>query len=110
MKPVQPRNISLHTKALPHIETCVGSSLHARSLHMLQCHTAGTTIRCCKSTVSESIAHYMFCCRAFTLVGDHYQLPPLVTSRAAEEGGLGVSLFKRLCDSHPQVAIFTALH
>ena len=44
-----------------------------------------------------------FCCRAFTLVGDHYQLPPLVTSRAAEEGGLGVSLFKRLCEAHPQV-------
>ena len=46
-----------------------------------------------------------FCCRAFTLVGDHYQLPPLVTSRAAEEGGLGISLFKRLCDAHPQVYI-----
>ena len=43
-------------------------------------------------------------CRAFTLVGDHHQLPPLVTSRAAEEGGLGISLFKRLCDAHPQVA------
>ena len=42
-------------------------------------------------------------CRAFTLVGDHYQLPPLVTSKAAEEGGLGVSLFKRLCEAHPQV-------
>ena len=41
--------------------------------------------------------------RAFSLVGDHYQLPPLVTSRAAEEGGLGVSLFKRLCEAHPQV-------
>ena len=36
-------------------------------------------------------------------MGDHYQLPPLVTSRAAEEGGLGVSLFKRLCEAHPQV-------
>ncbi|KAL0030927.1 hypothetical protein WJX79_001622 [Trebouxia sp. C0005] len=41
--------------------------------------------------------------KAFTLVGDHYQLPPLVTSRAAEEGGLGISLFKRLCEAHPQM-------
>ncbi|DBA90758.1 TPA: DNA replication endonuclease-helicase Dna2, variant 2 [Trebouxia sp. C0004] len=41
--------------------------------------------------------------KAFTLVGDHFQLPPLVTSRAAEEGGLGISLFKRLCEAHPQM-------
>lgn len=59
---------------------------------MLQCH-------------AESSA--LHCFRAFTLVGDHYQLPPLVTSKAAEEGGLGVSLFKRLCDHHPQVSFFT---
>ncbi|KAL0046566.1 hypothetical protein WJX82_003944 [Trebouxia sp. C0006] len=41
--------------------------------------------------------------KAFTFVGDHFQLPPLVTSRAAEEGGLGISLFKRLCEAHPQM-------
>ena len=46
---------------------------------------------------------WLLVCRAFSLVGDHYQLPPLVTSRAAEEGGLGVSLFKGLCEAHPQV-------
>ncbi len=38
-------------------------------------------------------------------MGDHFQLPPLVTSRAAEEGGLGISLFKRLCEAHPQVRL-----
>lgn len=41
--------------------------------------------------------------RSFVLVGDHNQLPPLVTSRQAEAGGLGESLFKRLSDAHPQV-------
>ena len=35
-------------------------------------------------------------------VGDHYQLPPLVQSAAAAQGGLGESLFRRLCDAHPQ--------
>ena len=38
------------------------------------------------------------------LVGDPNQLPPLVSSRQAEEGGLGTSLFKCLCDAHPQVS------
>ena len=62
----------------------------------------------CIDTLGEPQTKCVFCCRAFTLVGDHYQLPPLVTSREAEEGGLGISLFKRLCDSHPQVSC--ALH
>ena len=41
--------------------------------------------------------------RAFTLVGDHYQLPPLVQNKEAANGGLDVSLFRRLCEAHPQV-------
>lgn len=36
-------------------------------------------------------------------VGDHYQLSPLVVSPRAAEGGLGVSLFRRLCEAQPQV-------
>ena len=40
----------------------------------------------------------------FVLVGDHYQLPPLVQSNEARALGMDVSLFKRLCDSHPEVA------
>ena len=41
--------------------------------------------------------------RAFTLVGDHYQLPPLVQNKQAAELGLDVSLFRKLCEAHPQV-------
>jgi len=41
-------------------------------------------------------------CKTFILVGDHYQLPPLVTSTEAKEGGLDISLFKRLAEAHPQ--------
>ncbi|KAJ3680646.1 hypothetical protein LUZ60_016924 [Juncus effusus] len=37
----------------------------------------------------------------FVLVGDHYQLPPLVQSTEARENGMGVSLFWRLSEAHP---------
>lgn len=40
--------------------------------------------------------------RKFVLVGDHFQLPPLVQNRAALEGGLDVSLFKQLSERFPQ--------
>jgi DNA replication ATP-dependent helicase Dna2 len=40
--------------------------------------------------------------RKFVLVGDHYQLPPLVQNKAALEGGLDVSLFRQLTEEHPE--------
>ena len=40
--------------------------------------------------------------RTFVLVGDHNQLPPLVQDDGARKGGLDVSLFKLLSDTHPQ--------
>lgn len=43
--------------------------------------------------------------RTFVLVGDHYQLPPLVQNKEAQEGGLDVSLFKLLSDSHPEAVV-----
>lgn len=39
--------------------------------------------------------------RTYILVGDHYQLPPLVQNKEALEGGLDISLFKMLSDNHP---------
>ena len=41
----------------------------------------------------------------FVLVGDHYQLSPLVKSVDALNGGLDVSLFKMLCEAHPQAVV-----
>lgn len=38
----------------------------------------------------------------FVLVGDHKQLPPLARSQAAKLAGYEESLFKRLCEAHPQ--------
>ncbi|CAL9752324.1 unnamed protein product, partial [Musa acuminata subsp. burmannicoides] len=38
----------------------------------------------------------------FVLVGDHYQLPPLVQSTEARENGMCISLFCRLSEAHPQ--------
>ena len=41
----------------------------------------------------------------FVLVGDHYQLSPLVRNSQALAEGMDVSLFKRLCESHPQAVV-----
>jgi DNA replication ATP-dependent helicase Dna2 len=41
----------------------------------------------------------------FILVGDHYQLPPLVQNKQAQEGGLDVSLFKLLSDAQPDSVV-----
>lgn len=43
--------------------------------------------------------------RTFILVGDHYQLPPLVQNSEAREGGLDISLFKLLSDAHPSSVV-----
>jgi DNA replication ATP-dependent helicase Dna2 len=43
--------------------------------------------------------------KTFILVGDHYQLPPLVQNKEAQEGGLNVSLFKLLSDAHPESVV-----
>eukprot|EP00798_Chlamydomonas_sp_ICE-L_P015376 gene15376-21461_t len=40
--------------------------------------------------------------RTFLLVGDHYQLNPLVTNPEAQRQGYGTSLFRRLSEAHPQ--------
>jgi len=38
----------------------------------------------------------------FVMIGDFYQLNPLVKSPLAERKGLNISLFERLCRAHPQ--------
>ncbi|MCJ1387495.1 Tripartite DNA replication factor [Xylographa bjoerkii] len=43
--------------------------------------------------------------RTFILVGDHYQLPPLVQNKEAQEGGLDISLFKLLSEKHPSSVV-----
>lgn len=42
----------------------------------------------------------------FVLVGDHYQLPPLVRNDTARAGGLDISLFKRLHEAHPASTVY----
>ncbi|CAB4269340.1 unnamed protein product [Prunus armeniaca] len=51
-----------------------------------------------QTTLPVSLGPLMFASK-FVLVGDHYQLPPLVKAR---ENGMGVSLFCRLSEAHPQ--------
>ncbi|XP_057995142.1 DNA replication ATP-dependent helicase/nuclease JHS1-like isoform X2 [Hevea brasiliensis] len=52
-------------------------------------------------TLPISLGPLMFASK-FVLVGDHYQLPPLVQSTEARENGMGISLFCRLSEAHPQ--------
>ncbi|KAJ3206193.1 Tripartite DNA replication factor, partial [Clydaea vesicula] len=42
----------------------------------------------------------------FVLVGDHYQLPPLVKNSTAKKNGLEISLFKLLSKEHPESTVF----
>ncbi|KAH9482370.1 DNA replication ATP-dependent helicase/nuclease DNA2 [Psilocybe cubensis] len=41
----------------------------------------------------------------FVLVGDHFQLPPLVKNPDARKGGLDVSLFRRLSEAYPESVV-----
>lgn len=43
--------------------------------------------------------------QTFILFGDHYQLPPLVQNKEAQEGGLDVSLFMFLSDAQPSSVV-----
>ncbi|RKF65749.1 DNA replication ATP-dependent helicase/nuclease DNA2 [Erysiphe neolycopersici] len=42
----------------------------------------------------------------FVLVGDHYQLPPLVQNEDARKGGLDISLFMLLSEKHPDSVVY----
>jgi DNA replication ATP-dependent helicase Dna2 len=44
--------------------------------------------------------------KTFILVGDHNQLPPLVQNEEARAGGLDISLFKHLSDTHPSSVVY----
>ncbi|CCH59616.1 hypothetical protein TBLA_0B08000 [Henningerozyma blattae CBS 6284] len=43
--------------------------------------------------------------KKFIMVGDHYQLPPLVKNEVARLGGLAKSPFEILCEKHPNAVI-----
>ena len=36
------------------------------------------------------------------MIGDYYQLNPLIKSSLAEKKGMGISLFEKLCKRHPK--------
>ena len=43
--------------------------------------------------------------KKFMLVGDDYQLPPLVLSNSARSGGMEISLFNRLAQAYPEAVV-----
>ncbi|XP_047338486.1 DNA replication ATP-dependent helicase/nuclease JHS1 isoform X2 [Impatiens glandulifera] len=54
-----------------------------------------------QTTLPVALGPLMYASK-FVLVGDHYQLPPLVKSTEARENGMIDSLFCRLSEAHPQ--------
>jgi superfamily I DNA and/or RNA helicase len=60
-----------------------------------------------EATQAVEPAAYLALLRAgrAVLAGDPMQLPPTILSRAAEEGGLGISLFERLAGLHPAASV-----
>ncbi|GAK64024.1 p-loop containing nucleoside triphosphate hydrolase protein [Moesziomyces antarcticus] len=51
------------------------------------------------ATEPVSLVPLMKGCRHLSIIGDHKQLPPVVTSAEAKQGGLSKSLFERLIES-----------
>ena len=64
------------------------------------------SLDCCLMDEAGQIAQpaalgAVLCARTAVLVGDDYQLPPLVVSLEAQSRGMNVSLFKRFMEAHP---------
>lgn len=57
------------------------------------------------SQVSEPLAvGPILLAEKFIMIGDYYQLNPLVKSILAEKKGMGYSLFEKLCKKNPECA------
>ncbi|TKY86071.1 hypothetical protein EX895_004896 [Sporisorium graminicola] len=55
------------------------------------------------ATEPVSLVPLMKGCRHLSIIGDHKQLPPVVTSVEAKQGGLSRSLFERLIESESSI-------
>ena len=54
------------------------------------------------SQISEPLAvGPILLAQKFVMIGDYYQLNPLVKSILSEKKGMGLSLFEKLCKKHP---------
>ena len=40
-------------------------------------------------------------CKRFVMLGDYYQLNPVIRSFDADKKGMSISLFRKLCEKHP---------
>eukprot|EP01132_Coremiostelium_polycephalum_P010214 gene10214-12525_t len=54
------------------------------------------------SQLSQPVCFTPICkAKVFILVGDHYQLPPIIVNSESKKYGMDISLFKRLSIAHP---------
>lgn len=73
--------------------------------NLLQCLKFDFCIMDEASQISEPLAvGPILLAQKFVMIGDYYQLNPLVKSSLAEKKGMGLSLFERLCKIHPTSA------
>ncbi|RLN74259.1 hypothetical protein BBJ28_00009017, partial [Nothophytophthora sp. Chile5] len=99
------------------------ASVRAMEVRMINAHLVGCTCLSVNSHVLFAKRRFDFCivdeatqitqpvvmgalrcADTFVLVGDHYQLPPLVANAQARKEGMDVSLFRRLAEAHPEAS------
>ena len=88
-------HLRTHTHTHTHTQTHTHTHTHTNTHTYTHVWLAQVSLPACLGPLAMA--------RSFVLVGDHYQLPPLVVSPAALAGGYGESLFRRLSEAHPQV-------
>jgi DNA replication ATP-dependent helicase Dna2 len=70
--------------------------------HLFQCVKFDFCIMDEASQIAEPTAiGPILLCDKFVMIGDYYQLNPLIKSQVAEKKGMGISLFEKLCKKHP---------
>ncbi|KAJ2963613.1 hypothetical protein NQZ79_g1441 [Umbelopsis isabellina] len=78
--------------------TCLGIGERRRFDYCIVDEASQLTLPVCLGPLQNA--------NAFVLVGDHYQLPPLVRSEEANKKGLTKSLFKLLSEAHPSSVVY----
>ncbi|KDQ54482.1 hypothetical protein JAAARDRAFT_135529 [Jaapia argillacea MUCL 33604] len=88
---LQASESTLHSKRYLTLQTAVAS--YEKQLKVVSAKTYALRQEMLRDIVTAAdVSQHV------ALIGDHKQLPPIITSRDAQAGGLGISLFERLTE------------